>query len=300
MKKNYFNIVIRPSWKKPEKKLNINLSRNVHFDQVLNNKIIDILNKKNHSLHYADPYNVYKSISKYYKISLSKLTIGFGATDLLYRITKTLNVKNFYILEPSFKMFEVYCRINNKKFKIIKNKDIFKKQRKNSAIYLVNPNGLDGSAYKIDKKIFKYYKYVIIDEVYADFFPKFSLLKFNKNNLIIVKSLSKSLGLAGLRVGFCKASIKITKKLQSVRLSQITSSYAEILVPKIIYQTKFTVRRMIESKKYIEKKYECKQSFSNYILFKKRNKLTKKFGSKKVLGYYRMALTNLKLIKINE
>ena len=44
-----------------------------------------------------------------------------------------------------------------------------------------------------------------------------SLLNKNHKRLIIIKSLSKSLGLAGIRVGFCKSSAVLTK-LQAVRL----------------------------------------------------------------------------------
>ena len=54
------------------------------------------------------------------------------------------------------------------------------------------------------------------------------------------------------------------------------------------------------SKKYLEKKYDCKKSHSNFVLFKKKNNLTKKFGFKKVDKYYRMALADLDTIKSNE
>ena len=298
MFKNLVKTISRPSWMKSQKYFKINLSRNVHFDQILSNKVVGILRKNtNNSLHYADSFEIYKTISKYYKINLKNLTIGFGATDLLYRITKILDVKKFYITNPSFKMFEVYCKINSKKYENINRSDIYSKNRKNSALYIVNPNGVDGSAYKIDRRILNLYKYVIIDEVYSDFYPKFSFLKINNSKLIIVKSLSKSLGLAGLRVGFCKASTKVTKKIQSIRLSQVCNVYAEIIVPKVISYTKTVIQRMNQSKKYLEKKYECKKSYSNYVLFKKKNKLTKKFGSRKILGFYRMALTDLNTIK---
>ncbi len=299
MSKN-FRIVVRPSWKKKERYLKINLSRNVHYDDFIYKKTNQILksNKKN-ILHYADPYGVYESISKYYKIPLNKLTVGFGATDLLNRLTKVLDVDKFYVVKPTFEAFPVYCEINSKKYRYIKNSEVYKK-RKKSCVYLVNPNGIDGSVYKINPKIFRLYKYVIIDEVYSDFSPKFSLLNKNIKNLIIVKSLSKSIGLAGIRVGFCKASDLITKKIQSVRLSQVCSSYASIIVPKIIKETKHVVKRMNDSKKYIEKKYECKKSNSNYVLFKNKNNLIKKFGARKVLGFYRMALTNIRRIKNNE
>ena len=116
MFKNLVKTISRPSWMKSQKYFKINLSRNVHFDQILSNKVVGILRKNtNNSLHYADSFEIYKTISKYYKINLKNLTIGFGATDLLYRITKILDVKKFYITNPSFKMFEVYCKINSKK-----------------------------------------------------------------------------------------------------------------------------------------------------------------------------------------
>ena len=76
------------------------------------------------------------------------------------------------------------------------------------------------------KKYSKMFKYLIVDEVYSDFYDKFSLLKSNLKNVIIIKSLSKSLGFAGLRVGFCCASKSIIKKIQTCRMSQVTSSFA--------------------------------------------------------------------------
>lgn len=298
MNKSLEKNIYRPSWKKKIRHYELNLSRNVHFDENINNKVNNILKKKSKSsLHYADPYLLYKSISKYYKIPLKNLTIGFGATEILNRLTIILNVDKFYILDRTFEMFKVYCDINSKKFKYISKSNVYSNKRKNSAIYIVNPNGVDGSAFKIDEKILKLYKYVIIDEVYSDFFAKFSYLNKNKHNLVVVKSLSKSLGIAGLRVGFCKASVKITKKIQSIRLSQVCNSYAALIVPKIISSTKFVIKRMNFSKKYLEKNYECKKSFSNYVLFKKENNLTKKFGSRKIFGFYRMALTNIQTIK---
>ncbi len=297
MRVKNLNIIERPSWKKKEQYLNINLSRNVPFDDFINKKTNKILaNNSKNILHYADPFEVYNSISRYYKIPLSKLTVGFGATDLLNRLAKVLDVDKFYMVKPTFGAFPIYCDINFKKKKYIEKSDIYKK-RDRSCIYIVNPNGVDGSAYKIAPKIFKLYKYVLVDEVYSDYFTNISLLKKNVNNLIVVKSLSKSLGLAGIRVGFCKASKNITKKIQSVRLSQVCNSYAPIVVPKIINYTKDMIKRMNDTKQYIENKYECKKSYSNYVLFKKENNLTKKFGARKVLGFYRMALTNISRIK---
>ena len=152
----------RSPWNKPEKFFDINLSRNVHFDQYLNNKVFEILRKKtNHTLHYADPYEIYKSISDYYKIHLKNLTIGFGATDILYRITKILDVKDYYVLSPTFEVFEVYCKLNFKKFKRVKKSEIYlnkaqlyavignKVKSRNNARRSISMNSGNTDAYKL-------------------------------------------------------------------------------------------------------------------------------------------------------
>lgn len=301
MKKvDYLNI-FRPNWNLKKKYFPVDLSRNVNFDKKTHTIVKKILLKNKKSiLNYGEPIHIYKAISKYYKIPIKNLTIGFGATDIINRLISILDVKKIYIVNPSFEATEVYCKINNIKPMMIDKKDIYLKKRKDSAVYIVNPNGNDGSTLKIKKKIFLLYKYVIMDEVYGDFYPENSLLKLNNKNLIVIKSLSKSLGLAGIRVGFCKASKIITKKIQSIRLSQVCSSFSTLIVPKIIHTTKEVIQRMNISKKYLEKKYMCKKSYSNYVLFKKINKLIKKNGYKKVEGFYRMALADIDTLKLNE
>ena len=54
---------------------------------------------------------------------------------------------------------------------------------------------------------------------------------------------------------------------------------------------------MNEAKEYLESTFICKPSKGNYVLFKEPNYLTQKFNYKLVDGYYRMALTNLEIIK---
>ena len=70
--------------------------------------------------------------------------------------------------------------------------------------------------------------------MYFYFYSKYSLLNEELKNLIVIKSLSKSLGFAGLRVGFCYSSKEIIKQIQTLRMSQITTSLATLVVPKII------------------------------------------------------------------
>ncbi len=291
------NNIIRPTWtNKIIDERDIDLSKNVHFDSELNNRVKKIIDQKNYILNYGNEYGLYESICNYYKLDINRVAIGYGATDILQRLIFCLDVKKLYIAKHAFAMIEIYCKMINLDYEIISleklnNKDIIK----NSALYIANPNGVDGSGLEILKFKDKF-KYLIADEVYADFNNKFSLLNKFQPNLIIIKSLSKSLGIAGLRVGFSYSSEKIAQEIQKLRTSQVATSIASIVVPEVINLTQDVISRMKETQEYLEKNYECKKSIANYVLFKEQNKYTKIFGSREIRGYHRMALTDMKTL----
>ena len=290
--KNNFS---RPSWtNKIIENKEIDLSKNVHFDSKLNIKVKEIINnKQKFILNYGNEYDLYESICNYYKLDINKVAIGYGASDILQRVIFSLDIQKLYIVNNPFAMIEVYCKMINLDYEIISLEDLKKRKLDNqSAMYIANPNGFDGASSDISEFINRF-KFIIADEVYADFYNKYSLLNNFQPNLIVVKSLSKSLGVAGFRVGFSVSSTKITNEIQKLRTSQITSSIASIVVPEIIDLTKDVILRMNESKKFLEQEYDCKKSNANYVLFKQENKYTKKFGSREVNEYHRMALTDM-------
>lgn len=282
-------LIERPDWKisKPHKV--IDLSTNIHYDKVLidNIKTLEVKNIHN----YPNQFLLYESISDFYSIPLENLTIGFGSSEIISRII-THFVKHLYIVEPTFEMVQVYCRMYGIPYTTISIDQVFDLPE-SSQVYIANPNGNNGEAYDLSKLKFDL---LILDEAYADFYPIVSRLEENKDWLVVVKTLSKSLGLAGLRVGFCKASKEKTEILQSTRSNFITSSHAVEIVPEIIYQTDGVINRMNIAKNYIESRYGCKPSKGNYVLFKSENAFTKNFGYKLVDGYYRTALTNIEIV----
>ena len=283
----------RPDWTKVVKDKKIDLTKNVHYDRILNEKLKEILFSSDFLINYANDYNVYNAICSYYKIPLKKTAIGFGATDLINRILNSIKINCLYIVNPSFMMVDVYCKMIGLNFKFINLDEINKlKNTSNSGIYFVNPNGVNGEVHDI-KKYRDKFKWFIVDEVYSDFYDKYSLIGEVSEKTIIIKSLSKSLGIAGLRIGFCNGPEDVISEIQKYRMSQVTTSIASIVVPKIIEMTPEVVKRMEESKNFLENKFDCKQSFSNYVLFKNENDYTKKFGAKLINGYYRMALADM-------
>ena len=129
--------IARPDWNKKKKYFRMDLSRNVNFVKEIHTKVKKIIIKNKRSiLNYGEPVEIYKSISNYYKIPISKLSIGFGATDIINRLLKILDVKKVYIVKPSFEATEVYCKINNIR-PIIMIENIYSKREKTQQFILL-------------------------------------------------------------------------------------------------------------------------------------------------------------------
>lgn len=279
----------RPDWKIKDINYGIDLSKNVHYDKTLIELINNSLSCFDSYHEYPNQSYLYESISNYYKIPLDNLTIGYGATEILERIFKTSSFSAIYVVEPTFEMIKVYCTLYNKKYIPVKFSDV--PSLRGEAIYIANPSGNTGEVIDLTHYIDNF-DMCIVDEAYADFYNKFSILHNLYNNVIIVKTLSKSLGIAGFRVGFCKASVELTKNLQLVRSNFICNTFASKLVPLLLPETSNVIKRMLHSKHWLETNYEHKVSHGNYVLFKKPNKFTDKFKARLVEGHYRMALAD--------
>ena len=279
----------RPDWKINKDKPDIDLSGNVHYDKTLNDAI---LNMNIGSIHdYPNEFELYQSISNYYKVPLENICIGFGSTDVLSRIIQSLVFNHLYIVEPAFEMIEVYCQLYNIKYTKIRFEDL-KHISYSSNVYMANPNGNNGKVYDLSNYHFMTF---IVDEAYSEFNKTYEAQY--DSNTIVVKTLSKSLGLAGLRVGFCFADKHIINILQNIRMNYIANSYACKIVPVVIKEIPNVISRMQQSKQYLQSKYDCVFSNGNYVLFKQPNKLTDRFGYKLTKeSLYRMALTNIELL----
>ena len=64
--------IVRPEWKKIIQDQKIDLTKNVHHDKILNDKIKNIIQNSNFILNYANDSKIYQSISQYYKISVER------------------------------------------------------------------------------------------------------------------------------------------------------------------------------------------------------------------------------------
>ena len=123
--------------------------------------------------------------------------------------------------DPTFGFFEERCKLYaiptikipfNKNMTLDLEKFLLN-SKKAQILYIDTPNNPTGFQFQrkdLEKLIREFNGLVIIDEAYVEF-SDYSIVELTKkfNNLIVLRTLSKSFGLAGLRVGYFVANEKI-------------------------------------------------------------------------------------------
>lgn len=174
-------------------------------------------------------------ISKLKNIPVEQILLGNGSDevlDLLIRMFCEPNIDNILILPPTYGMYEVLANINAVEvLKINLSESTFQPQNTavlNSAsanskiLFLCSPNNPTGNSFEADRVEFllKNFKgIVVIDEAYIDFSNEESWLSRLKEfpNLVVVQTLSKAYGMAGIRLGMCFASEAIIATLNKIK-----------------------------------------------------------------------------------
>ena len=185
---------------------------------------------------YPDPHqrDLKLVLSKMKNITTENILVGNGSDevlDLLFRAFCEPNIDNVITLPPTYGMYGVLANLNaieNKK--IILNDDfqpnvssILNRANENTKIiFLCSPNNPTGNSFSSESVLeilTNFSGLVVIDEAYIDFSEKESWLKRLEEfpNLVIVQTLSKAYGMAGLRLGLLYASKEIISILEKIK-----------------------------------------------------------------------------------
>ncbi|WP_027377400.1 histidinol-phosphate transaminase [Kaistella palustris] len=173
----------------------------------------------------GDPIQLKKKLAEINQAKTENLFLGNGSDeliDLTMRIFCEPTKDSILIMNPSFVMYEIYARMNNVQVEKLElnsgfqlEKDLFldtvsKSQAK--VLFLCSPNNPTGNSIDdLEFYIQNFNGIVVVDEAYIEFSPEDSAVKLlNKYpNLIVLKTLSKAFGMAGLRIGVGFSSIEI-------------------------------------------------------------------------------------------
>ncbi|EKB05348.1 histidinol-phosphate transaminase [Myroides odoratimimus CCUG 3837] len=186
---------------------------------------------------YPDPYQVElkKTISQIKGGNPDQLFLGNGsdeAIDLAYRIFCEPSKDKAIVFTPTYGMYEVYANINAVELITLPLDNVFQIEQglvepyledpTVKLMFICSPNNPTGNL--IEKEtiisLLKRFKgIVIIDEAYIDFSKEASWLEelSQYGNLIILQTLSKGWGMAGLRIGMAWMSEEVLYYFNKVK-----------------------------------------------------------------------------------
>ena len=242
---------------------------------------------------YNDPdcTAIRKALADTYGVSPKNVTVANGSDELLYFAFMAFADSEHPIVLPdiTYGYYDLFAAALNIPMERIPLKDDFTVDYSEycgigKMIVLANPNAPTGYALGIDKieEIVKSNpdSVVLIDEAYIDFGWESALPLIHKyDNLLVVRTFSKSRSMAGARIGFSFGSERMIRDIETVRnavnlysvnrLSQAAGVAA--LAENDYYMN--NCRRIIEAREYTtkmlrEQGFEVLDSFGNFVFAK--------------------------------
>ncbi|HBC84461.1 MAG TPA: hypothetical protein DCZ30_03250 [Clostridiales bacterium] len=240
-------------------------------------------------------HNIVKDLIETIKLSQNlkkkEVIVGTGANGILQNIVKVLFNKGGNLVTP-------YLTFNQPEYAVSSMGGVTKRvfmasdgnisienivksvDEKTKMVYLCNPNNPTGILINMEEINYianSVKAYVVVDESAIEFSEgKGASEMESKDNIIIVKSLSKAYGIANLRVGYMICSEEFKKMYEENITVNEVSGISCLYAKKVLLSNNYkqNVRLIIKERKNIEKKLgklglEFYKSQSN-ILFSKK------------------------------
>lgn len=255
---------------------------------------------------YPDPLSTefLDVLAERLKISPESLLAGSGSDELLDLILRCYTERGESVLSltPGFSMYKVYAQINEidylsipmvlKKNSVsctaeyeIPQEKFLRKASQSKIIILARPNNPDGSVPGEDfiKKVLNLKRLVILDEAYIEFSETRSLYNLTQtySNLIVLRTLSKAYGLAGLRLGYGVMDPNLKRNLMVIKSPynvNAVASEAGIIAIKSKKEIESKVRKIIDNRAFLFRELQkinrrgsyffIHKSYGNFLLIR--------------------------------
>jgi len=211
-----------------------------------------------------------EAIANVYNVKSYEVLCGNGSDEIISLIIKTFLAEGEKLATPypTYTVYEAAAAMEGVKCVFVKTDNEFKididmlLKENPQAIFLANPNANTGvllSSEKIKMLLNNYNGLLVIDEAYMDFCTEDSTMINYINeydNLIVLRTMSKSYSLCGIRVGYCFACETLIAYLDKCRdsynLDYISQTIAFAAVKDQVY-LKETVEKIIKNREYLIK-----------------------------------------------
>eukprot|EP00123_Amoebidium_parasiticum_P019604 comp27639_c0_seq1/m.47168 comp27639_c0_seq1/g.47168 ORF comp27639_c0_seq1/g.47168 comp27639_c0_seq1/m.47168 type:complete len:359 (-) comp27639_c0_seq1:353-1429(-) len=253
---------------------------------------------------YPDPHqkDLKKLIAEFRGISPDEIFVGVGsdeAIDLLIRIVCVPGKDSIMITPPTYGMYKVSANINDAAVQCVPLTEDFQLRvdemlkavtPQTKLIFLCSPGNPTANCLSLEsiEEVCKGYKtgLVVLDEAYVDFSPEGSHAALIRKypNLVVLQTMSKSFGLAAIRLGMAFGPAEIVSVLNKVKapynVNKLTSQVAlQAFTDLHIMRNK--VQMLLEQRAFMEKELaqfptvrKIYPSHANFLLIRIDNSLT--------------------------
>lgn len=188
-----------------------------------------------------------------YSIPTAEFLAGNGSTEMIYLIPKALGFKSALVVTPSFHDYSRATLLAGASLSryILSSEggafipdigEIMERMKHSEALWIGSPNNPTGSLYPRDGVLeicgtFPE-KWIIVDEAFISFVEEKELFSFlsvqRPENLLVLHSLTKFYGLAGIRMGGVVASEEVIRRLKRFKEPWTVNGIAERIAPLLL------------------------------------------------------------------
>ena len=242
---------------------------------------------------YPDPKmsDLIESLAVHYGVKTTEVFAGVGSDDVLSMCFLTFFAGDSPIFFPdiTYSFYDVWADVYRIPYETKALDDDFRIRpedyyAENGGVVIANPNaptGIGADLLMIEDIIqHNPDSVVIVDEAYIDFGAESALPLINKyDNLIVVRTMSKSRAMAGMRLGYCFGNEKLIRYLNDVKYSvnSYTLNYPSIAAGKAAIEDKdyfddivsrIRATRENTKKRLMKLTFSCFPSDTNFLFVK--------------------------------
>jgi histidinol-phosphate aminotransferase len=223
---------------------------------------------------YPDPYQhaIKEKLASIKGVPASQIFIGNGSDeciDLLYRAFCNPGVDNVIVCPPTYGMYEVSANINdveirraplleNFQLDLVHMETLVDEHTK--LIWICSPNNPTGNSMHyedVEAILNNFNGIVVVDEAYINFSRQRSFIPLLAEypNLVVLQTLSKAWGLAGLRLGMAFASEDIIQIYNKIKPPYNISEAVQELVVKALDrmdEVNEMIRELVQQRNWLE------------------------------------------------
>ncbi len=208
---------------------------------------------------YADPAR--EALADSLGTAPGNIILSNGSNDLIYAIASTLVASGTPVVlpDPVFSLYGKAIRLQDGDLHLVSCRDdllpdvhaMVKIAESNAAplMMLTNPGSPTGTYLPpdaIDRLVAAAPGFVLVDEAYAEFVADPSAMKLidRHPNLLVLRTFSKAVGLAGLRIGYVVGNAEVIHEIRKVRLPFVLNVLSEATMMAVLENPSFIEKRV--------------------------------------------------------